>query len=69
MAVTIDAVYEDGVLKPIEPLPLREHQRVRITVQADASWVRRTQGMIRWHGDVMTLERIAVDPALDPQES
>jgi predicted DNA-binding antitoxin AbrB/MazE fold protein len=30
--ITIDAMYEDGVLKPSEPLPLREHEKVRITV-------------------------------------
>ena len=32
MAITVDAVYEDGVLKPAEPLPLKEHEAVRVTV-------------------------------------
>ena len=27
-----DAIFEDGVLKPLEPLALREHQRVRLVV-------------------------------------
>lgn len=28
----VDATYEGGVLKPDQPLPLSEHQRVRISV-------------------------------------
>jgi predicted DNA-binding antitoxin AbrB/MazE fold protein len=35
MTITIEAIYESGVLKPLSPLPqLREHERVRITVEA-----------------------------------
>jgi predicted DNA-binding antitoxin AbrB/MazE fold protein len=33
MTVIVEAVYEDGVLKPVEPLPLSEHERVRVTVE------------------------------------
>lgn len=33
MTITIDATYEDGVLKPSHPLPLREHETVRLTVE------------------------------------
>jgi len=33
MAITIDATYEDGVLKPERPLALREHEKVRVTVE------------------------------------
>lgn len=34
MSITIEAVYESGVLKPLSPLPhLKEHERVRITVE------------------------------------
>ena len=29
---TIDAVYEEGVLKPLVALDLEEHQRVRLTI-------------------------------------
>ena len=33
MAITVEAVYENGVLKPAQPLPLEEHEKVRITVE------------------------------------
>jgi predicted DNA-binding antitoxin AbrB/MazE fold protein len=29
MAITIDAVYENGVFKPLRPLHLKEQQQVR----------------------------------------
>ena len=33
MSIVIDATYEDGVLKPDTPLPLAEHEKVRVTVE------------------------------------
>jgi predicted DNA-binding antitoxin AbrB/MazE fold protein len=33
MTFTIEAVYENGVLKPAEPLPLEEHAKVSVTVE------------------------------------
>jgi predicted DNA-binding antitoxin AbrB/MazE fold protein len=32
MVRQLDAVYEQGVLRPLEPLALSEHQRVRLTL-------------------------------------
>ena len=32
MARVVEAIYEDGMLKPLERLDLPEHQRVRITI-------------------------------------
>lgn len=33
MSITINATYEDGVLKPAQPLPLSEHAQVLVTVE------------------------------------
>jgi len=33
MAITVQAVYENGVLKPEKPLPFKEHEKVNITVE------------------------------------
>lgn len=35
MAKTIEAVYENGTLKPLDEVELAEHQRVRVTIEAD----------------------------------
>ena len=80
MTITVEATYENGVLKPVWPLPLMEHEKVQVIVQAvreharDASddaerIVRRAYGLLGWMGDVETLRRLAQDPEFDPQES
>jgi len=33
MAITVEAIYENGVLKLEKPLPLKEHERVNVTVE------------------------------------
>jgi predicted DNA-binding antitoxin AbrB/MazE fold protein len=68
MALTVEAVYENGVLKPAQPLPLKEHERVQITIQAGLSRARLTAGLLRWSGDPALLERFIMDPELDPLE-
>ena len=68
MTLTIDAIYENGVLKPAQPLPLKDRERVQVTVQTASDWVTETAGMIPWTGDHDTLRRLAEDVEYDPQE-
>jgi len=68
MTVTIEATYENGVLKPTEPLPLKDQEKVRITLTTGVSRARQTAGLLRWTGDPAALERFIMDPELDPQE-
>jgi predicted DNA-binding antitoxin AbrB/MazE fold protein len=69
MSITVEAVYENGVLKPSEPLLLKEHERVRVTVRSTVSRARQTAGLLEWTGDSAALEQFILDPQLDPQES
>jgi predicted DNA-binding antitoxin AbrB/MazE fold protein len=62
MALTVEAVYENGVLKPLQPLPLKEHEKVRVTVEQGDSPLLRAYGIMGWTGDSETLERIALNP-------
>jgi predicted DNA-binding antitoxin AbrB/MazE fold protein len=66
MTLTIEAVYENGVLKPIHPLPLKEQERVRITVQQGDSPLLRAYGIMGWTGEAETIERVARDPEFLP---
>ena len=59
MTLTVEATYENGVLKPVQPLPLQEHERVQGCVQAKPSIARESAGMLHWRGDWETLRRIA----------
>lgn len=65
----VEAIYEAGVLKPDRPLPLAEHERVRISVLSAVDLVDATAGMFGWKGDAETLERIAMDPEFSVEES
>ena len=38
MSFTVEAVYENGVLKLNEALPLQEHEAVRVTVEPASAW-------------------------------
>lgn len=78
-SLSIQAVYENGVLRPEQPLPLAEHQRVQVSIHALAQQpassdlsddpVRASYGMLGWKGDSETLERIAMDPEFGVEES
>lgn len=37
MSTTVDAIYEQGIFRPVSGVPvmLKEHERVRITIEAD----------------------------------
>lgn len=69
MAITVEAVYENGVLKPAQPLPLKEHEKVQITVKAVTSRVRQSAGLMGWTGSQEDADFVASSPDLDPQES
>ena len=69
MSLEIEGTYEGGELKPDEPLPLKDHERVVITVRPKTSRIRESAGLIRWTGDPEVLRRIAEDPILDDAES
>lgn len=68
MPLTVEAIYEHGILKPAQPLPFAEHERVQVTVQTVVSRARQTAGLVRWTGDPALLERFIMDPELDPLE-
>ena len=45
MTLTVEAVYENGVLKPTQPLPLKEQEKVSGRRSADS---RRTTSSASW---------------------
>ncbi len=72
MALTIEAVYENGVLKPVQPLPMfTEGTRIWLTLHTDAEEdrVRKAYGLLGWTGDAETVHRVALDPEFDILES
>lgn len=49
----IDAVFENGVIKPLEAVELKEHQRLRVAITPLPGVVAETRGMIQVASDVV----------------
>jgi predicted DNA-binding antitoxin AbrB/MazE fold protein len=72
MAITIEATYENGVLKPVHPLPvIQEGTRLWLTlhVAAEIDRVCKAYGLLGWTGDAESVRRVALDPEFDILES
>jgi predicted DNA-binding antitoxin AbrB/MazE fold protein len=61
MTITVQATYENGVLKPAQPLPLNEREQVQVTIRRPTSGADRTYGMIGWKGSHEELEQILAE--------
>jgi len=62
MAITVEAIYENGVLNLVQVPPLREGERVQISVEPQQSVARESAGLLKWTGDPAVLRRIVEDP-------
>ena len=72
----VDAVYENGVLRPLEPLPLEEHQHVRVTISSisadslaslvDRSFLEQARREVAAAGYIPTHEEVRRMTAKDP---
>jgi len=61
MTLTVQAIYENGMLRLTEPLPLKENEKVRVTIEAEGTLAQRTAGLLQWTGDPEVLRRVAED--------
>jgi hypothetical protein len=74
VSFTVEATYENGVLKPAQPLPLKEHEKVQLTVHpADdvptaPTAEPRGYGLVRWTGSLEDLDYLIEDAENDPLE-
>lgn len=75
MTLTVEAVYQNGVLKPTQPLPLKENERVQVSIHTPVDVpnaleaVQRSYGLLQWTGDSETLRRLAEDDEFGILES
>ena len=68
MPKNIEVVYEGGVLKPLSHLKLKEHEKVRITLEEGESVVKATSGMFSGLDD-NTINEIVLSPEFLPEEA
>ena len=65
MPLTVEATCEKGTLKLSQPLPLKEHEKVQVTVHIGPTWAERTAGMMGWTGSTDEADDFAMSPELD----
>jgi len=53
MAKSIHAIYENGVLRPLEKLDLKESQRLKLILELVPSVVEETESLIRARAEVV----------------
>jgi predicted DNA-binding antitoxin AbrB/MazE fold protein len=68
MTITVEATYENGTLKLSQPVPLKEEEKVQVTIQTASPEPRRGQGRIAWTGSLEDLDYLMNDPENDPVE-
>lgn len=61
-----EAVFEDGVLKPLERIDLPDHQHVRVAILPSASAIKASQSLIR--APVAVVEEVAGGDEYGPWE-
>jgi predicted DNA-binding antitoxin AbrB/MazE fold protein len=61
VTLSVEAVYENGVLKPKEPLPLKEHEHVTVTIQQASPAQVQSYGIMGWTGTHGELEQILAE--------
>jgi predicted DNA-binding antitoxin AbrB/MazE fold protein len=69
MAITVEAVYEDGVLKLAQPLPWKDGERVRVAVSSLVSPLLKAYGIMGFKGTAAEAEYLAMSPDLLPEQS
>jgi predicted DNA-binding antitoxin AbrB/MazE fold protein len=66
--LTVEGTYDNGVVRLDHPLPLKEHERVRVRVELASNWVKRTSGLIPC-SDPEIVRFCALDPSLEYDDS
>jgi predicted DNA-binding antitoxin AbrB/MazE fold protein len=74
MVLNVEAVYENGVLRPLEPLGLSESQRVRLVVstgmegRSERDWgaVERARAEVAAAGRIPSIEEVRAALAVIP---
>ncbi len=69
MAITVEAIYENGVLKPSEPLPWKDGDKVRIAVSSPDSPILKAYGIMGWKGTSEELDRLLAEVEFDEDEA
>ena len=69
---SVQAIFEDGVLRPSEDLGLQEHERVRLIVTSEAEWQRKLAArleQVQGKTDRLAVDEIEADVTAATQDN
>lgn len=64
----VDAIYENGVFKPVSPVAVKDREVVHLIIQGREKVAAATSGMIPAR-DSATVDMIALEPEFLPEEA
>jgi predicted DNA-binding antitoxin AbrB/MazE fold protein len=69
MSKSLEVIYENGVFRPLEPVELPEHKRVRVVIEDEEDWLdtEYMQWCAREAQDGVSLEAVRKAPAKIPE--
>jgi predicted DNA-binding antitoxin AbrB/MazE fold protein len=65
MTPVIDAVYESGVLRPLQKIDLKEGTRVRVTIEEPSAVIKDAFGLLKGKDTTKALEEQGEEEPLD----
>lgn len=68
MSITVEATYENGMLRLDEPLPLGENERIKVTIHQARDPAKAGYGLVHWTGSIEDLDTLIEDVENDPLE-
>ncbi len=69
MALEIEAIYEHGILKLSRELPLKDGEKVTVTIHPTGKPGERRRGLIQWKGSREDLDYLIMSQENDPMEA
>jgi predicted DNA-binding antitoxin AbrB/MazE fold protein len=58
MPIQLEAIFENGVLKFDQRLPLRDQERVVVTIETKKEHARQSYGLVAWTGTAKELDEL-----------
>lgn len=68
MPKTVEAIYENGVFKPVSPVEIKEHKIVRLIIEETKNIALVTSGIIPAKSREI-IDKIAMEPEFLPEEA
>ena len=68
MSISVEAIYQNGILRPLQPLPYPDGEKVSIDVRSLESPLLKAYGIMGWKGTSEELDRLLAEIESDEDD-